>query len=110
MSSLVQTFQGRPAVQHHEGGVVYVAIHDAYFIREQRRWKALMSHFHPDAIMLRAATSFRASAIRKMGAEGRLGQSFRNVKAGYETWLERERRWYSRLGMEPPGWGRRRSL
>ncbi len=113
-TAMVPTIPGRPTIAYKDGATVFVCVHDAHFIAEQRKWKTRLAYNHPDAIQSRMQLQLKSSEhqFADMWAKGlskrkcSLGHGFRETERRYQTWLARERVWYAQFGLEPPLWGK----
>lgn len=82
MSALIPVRQNRPAILEHAGGVIYVSLHDAEYLRRKSEWKRLIAATHPD---------------RGGGAT-----TARRLLRQRHAWQQAEDAWYAMLGLTPP--------
>jgi hypothetical protein len=81
------TAPDRPSVIDHEGGRIYLHIHDAEYFRQRSAWRVKLREAHPD--------------------HGGTSSAFRRVWSAHKSWRDSECVWYARLGLLPPdGYGK----
>ena len=80
--TLTRTFKNRPVTIAHDGGVVYVSVHDEAYLADRARWKVRLAEAHPDT--------------------GGTAAKFRDALRGYRSWQAKEQQWYETYGLCPP--------
>ena len=127
-TDLVALRAGRPVTVAHRGGLVYIAVHDEYFLQTKRDWKQRLKLAHPDMNPIRkhkvlvpacdiVAHTNHSGAGRPYRIEAhprrpfwayRLLPSptrqFRLLHQSYERWLADEAKWYAQFGLTVPQW------
>jgi biotin operon repressor len=76
-------YRDRPSVVPHEGGRIYISVHDAEYLRQRAEWKRKLAEAHPDSP---TGTAF----------------SFRQTLKKRDRWDADETAWYARYGLTPP--------
>ena len=112
----------------YQGGLVFISVHDEYFLRTKREWKQRLKLAHPDMNPVtrhqvwvpaceivshtshsRTGRAYRMSAhprqpfwaYRALPSSARL---FRLLHRSYERWLAGEVAWYAHFGLVVPAW------
>ena len=85
LTSLIPRPANRPATLKIDDWIVYVSVHDAWFLAEWRRHKQRLKAAHPDA--------------------GGTAASFQRAQGQCRRWLREEAVFYKELGLKPPRWG-----
>jgi len=71
----VLSIPGRPAILAHNGGIIYISVHDAEFLRRKREWRKKFFDSHVD--------------------HGGSDPKMRKVLKDYRCWLTQEKEWYA---------------
>jgi biotin operon repressor len=82
LSFPLPVYRDRPSVVPHEGGRIYISVHDAEYLRLRAEWKQKLADEHPD----RTGRSF----------------AFRKLIKQREAWEASEAKWYAQHGLTPP--------
>ena len=82
--ALVPRTGDQPSVIRHQGGWVYIGVHDAEYRRIYGEWRQRLAGSHTDRTGKRDHRKFVAIARER------------------DLWLLSEREWYAEYGLEPP--------
>ena len=99
MSDLIPVLPHRPAVLPHAGGIIFLSVHDAAYLREQASWKRQLMAAHPDRQWPRTRT-YRGGTTGQQ-RYGSIERFAKTLKA-YKLWHAQENAWYGALGLTPP--------
>lgn len=102
---LIPTFGSRPAILEVEGVKVYVAIHDAYFLKEYRRLRQQILDCHPDRRQWTGKVLLNNRTFAT--AQGTLRNPnstvpFLKAQEALDRFMRQEVEWYLRIGLVPP--------
>lgn len=96
----------RPATLPFEGGIIWIAVHDDYHLRERRRLRKLIRDMHPDRRHFTRKwfphNTRTVHLCKKKLCAPHSTTPYLLAVVQLKTFIKREIKWYAKLNLTPP--------